>query len=95
MFFGPEKYRPDPKLIKEMENSGSDLVLTVDPIVAFQKTDLVVTDTWLSMHERDNTEKVKTFQMFQVNSEKMNIAQRDTIVLHCLQLTVDTKLLMQ
>ena len=83
-FFGPENYRPDPQLITEMGNRGSDIVLTVDPNVAFQQADLVVTDTWLSMHERNNMEKVKTFQMFQVNSEKMNLVKEDTIVLHCL-----------
>ena len=83
-FFGPENYRPDLQLITEMGNRGSDIVLTVDPNVAFQQADLVVTDTWLSMHERNNMEKVKTFQMFQVNSEKMNLVKEDTIVLHCL-----------
>ena len=83
-FFGPENYRPDLQLITEMGNRGSDIVLTVDPNVAFQQADLVVTDTWLSMHERNNMEKIKTFQMFQVNSEKMNLVKEDTIVLHCL-----------
>ena len=83
-FFGPENYRPDPKLISEMENSGGDIVSTVNSKVAFHEADLVVTDTWLSMHEQKNSEKVKTFQVFQVNSKKMKLAKKDTIVLHCL-----------
>lgn len=83
-FFGPRDHLPDRKAIEYAERCGSKIVITTDPTEAFKNADLVVTDTWLSMHESEEISKIESFKSFQVNAKKIAFAKEDTIVLHCL-----------
>src|SRR3954470_10024319 len=49
----PEPLRPRPKLIDWAKRQGGDVVVTQDPNEAVEGADLVVTDTWISMHQSD------------------------------------------
>lgn len=51
---------------------------------ACKKADLIVTDVWVSMGMENSTDKIKTFQDFQVNEKLINIANKDCLFMHCL-----------
>jgi len=52
---------------------------------AVSTSDVVVTDTWVSMgEESDYDKKIKEFEGYQVNMDLMNKANDDAVFLHCL-----------
>ncbi|MEZ0537187.1 ornithine carbamoyltransferase [Caldicellulosiruptoraceae bacterium PP1] len=73
-------------LIKdEAKKSGSNILITDNPVEAVNNADVVYTDTWISMGQEDQkAEKLKAFKGFQVNSDLMSKAKEDAIFLHCL-----------
>ncbi len=83
-FYGPREYLPNKNLIEYAEKCGSEVLISTDAEVAFSNADLVVTDTWFSMHEEGGREKIKLFSEFQVNATKMAFAKKDCMFLHCL-----------
>ncbi|HSD05355.1 MAG TPA: ornithine carbamoyltransferase [Nitrosopumilaceae archaeon] len=79
----PKGYEPDSKIIKESKNLV-DLELLHDPQVAVKDADVVVTDTFVSIHHQA-TDRTKDFlPKFQVNSSLMKKAKSNAIFLHCL-----------
>ena len=83
-FYGPQVCLPDRNLIESAEKCGGKVLVTEDPEEAFYNADLVVTDTWVSMHEIEKKQKRELFSAFQVTSKKMSLAKKDSIFLHCL-----------
>ena len=56
-----------------------------DPKEAVKDTNVVVTDTFISMGEEDQREaKLKLFEGYQVSEEMMAGADKDWIFMHCL-----------
>jgi len=55
-----------------------------DPVEAVSSADVVYTDTWFSMGQKEDEAKRKLFAPFQVNRELISHAARDCMVLHCL-----------
>lgn len=79
----PKGYEPDNKVTKESKNL-IDLELLHDPQVAVKDADIVVTDTFVSIHHQA-TDRTKDFlPKFQVNSSLMKKAKSNAIFLHCL-----------
>ncbi len=79
VFTGPEPLDPEPAL--------SGLYTTVrDPQEAVQGADLVVTDTWVSMHDPQSARERRHNQLrgYQVNDELMAKANEDSLFMHCL-----------
>ncbi len=76
----PPGFEPDPVLSK------SDRVsLCHNPVKATTGADLVVTDTWASMGQEEETqERIKQFEGYQVNHELMSFAAKDALFMHCL-----------
>jgi ornithine carbamoyltransferase len=67
------------------KESGAQLKIVHDPLVAVQYADVVYTDTWVSMGQEDEEEARKlAFSAFQVNSTIMSGAKEDAIIMHCL-----------
>jgi ornithine carbamoyltransferase len=53
--------------------------------MAVKGTNVVTTDTWVSMGQEDEKEKrLKAFDGYIVNEDLMSLAQKDAIFLHCL-----------
>ena len=50
-FTGPEPLDPDQNLLQKARNKGISITIERDPHKAVQGADLVVTDTWVSMHD--------------------------------------------
>lgn len=85
----PEEYMPSKEyLVRGMElanKEGTYFKITHNPIEAIQNADVVITDVWASMGMEDEAkERLKAFEGYQVNSELLESAKQDAIVLHCL-----------
>lgn len=79
VFTGPEPLDPEPAL--------NGLYQTVrNPQDAVQGADLVVTDTWVSMHDPQSARERRHNQLrgYQVNDELMSHANADSLFMHCL-----------
>jgi len=62
----------------------TDIELTNDPMESINDADVVMTDTFVSIHN-DETDRLKKFlPKFQVNNLLMQKAKKDAIFLHCL-----------
>lgn len=86
---GPEGYLPDQEIVElaktRAAEAGGSILVTTDADQALADTDVVVTDTWISMGQEDETEtRLKLFKKYSVDTEAMNKAATDAIFLHCL-----------
>ncbi len=79
----PKGYEPDKKVVKDSKKY-TDVEIIRNPIDAVKNADVVMTDTFTSIHDRD-TKRIKNFlPKYQVNSSLMKKAKKDAIFLHCL-----------
>ena len=88
-FAGPEEYTwSDDKLsyfkLLTVEYGGS-FFATTDPFEAVKKSDVIYTDTFISMGEEHlYEEKIRHFQPYQVNERLFSHAKSNTGFMHCL-----------
>ena len=80
----PAGYEPDPSFVALARNGGAQVTLTQDALAAARGTDVIVSDTWISMGQADAGEKRAAMASFQVNTALMSEAKPDAIFLHCL-----------
>ncbi|KMW58296.1 Ornithine carbamoyltransferase [Candidatus Rhodobacter oscarellae] len=79
VFTGPDTLDPDPAL--------EGLYTTIrNPEEAVAGADLVVADTWVSMHDAQTTRERRhnLLRPYQVNTELMSHAKPDSLFMHCL-----------
>jgi ornithine carbamoyltransferase len=79
----PKSFEPDKEVVKKSKKSTT-IELTTDPFVATKNADVVVTDTYSSIHNLDPKRITKFLPKYQVNSKLMSSAKKDAIFLHCL-----------
>ena len=78
----PKGFEPNPKVIQKCKKL-IDIELTQDPQKAVSNSDVVVTDTFVSIH--NNPKRLeKFFPKYQVNSLLMTKANENAIFMHCL-----------
>ncbi len=77
---------PDENIIENAKNAGlSKITITQDPIEAVKDADVIYTDVWASMGEKDKiAEREELLKPFQVNDKLLSNAQNDVSVMHCL-----------
>ncbi len=81
----PKGYEPDGDIVAEAKKSGAKILLTNDPREAADGVDVLNTDVWASMgHEEEQQERIKAFSGFQINSELVQLADPEAVVMHCL-----------
>ena len=82
----PEGYEPDQETVKLAKQSSiSTIEITHDTINGVNGADVVYTDVWASMGQKDEAEsRSKIFNNFQVNSKMMESTNKDTLFMHCL-----------
>jgi ornithine carbamoyltransferase len=80
----PSKLKPKKWLIDWARNSGADIVIGTDPQAAVTGADCVITDTWVSMGDKDRARRSKLLRRYQVNSGLMARAKPKAIFMHCL-----------
>ena len=79
----PNGYEPDFDVVKIGKNAEI-LEIIDNPELAVKNADVVMTDTFVSIHNT-NSDRIKKFlPKFQVNSSLMNNAKKDAIFMHCL-----------
>jgi ornithine carbamoyltransferase len=78
-FTGPPPLDPEPAL-------QGLYTIERDPNIAVQGADLVVTDTWVSMHDPQSARERRHNQLrgYQVNEALMGKAKKDALFMHCL-----------
>ena len=79
----PKGFEPDKSTVKISQNL-TDIELTTEPLKAAKNADVVVTDTYSSIHNNDPKRIKKFLPKFQVNDKIMDLAKKNAIFLHCL-----------
>lgn len=85
----PKGYEPDKSVIQEAQRLskkyGTQLVLTSDPMEAAHDSNVLVTDTWVSMgQEEEKKKRLKAFEGYQITMQTGSVAKPDWTFLHCL-----------
>ena len=79
-----------PELAPKQGDAGLDqgerapIVLGNDPEDAVRGADCVVTDTWVSMGDKDGEHRHNLLKPYQVNAKLMSLAKPDALFMHCL-----------
>ena len=82
----PENYKPDMELVEKVRNEGlSEVHVSHEPYDAVKDADVIYTDVWASMGQKEEAEKRRhDFAAFQVNAELMEATGKKTYFMHCL-----------
>lgn len=86
----PEKYFPPLSMVEKCkkiaEENGGSITLETDVMKATKGVDVIYTDVWVSMGEKEEVwkERIEDLLPYQVNSTLMENGGEDTIFLHCL-----------
>ena len=85
-FTGPEPLDPDQNLLQKARDKGISVTIERNPQKAVQGADLVVTDTWVSMHDPQSARERRHNQLrgYQVNTDLMSNAKPNALFMHCL-----------
>jgi ornithine carbamoyltransferase len=79
----PKGFEPDPEVVKKA-SKNTTVDLTTDPKLAVKDANVVMTDTFMSIHTSDSKQAEKFLPSFQVNQSLMVKAKKDAIFMHCL-----------
>jgi ornithine carbamoyltransferase len=80
----PPELAPN-KLLKDwIKTTGAPIMLGTKPDEAVRGADCVVTDTWVSMGDKDGENRHNLLKPYQVNAKLMSLANPDAIFMHCL-----------
>jgi len=79
----PKGFEPDSEVVKKSSKHTS-VDLTTDPESAVKDADIVMTDTFTSIHTSDPKQTEIFLPSFQVNEHLMEKAKNDAIFMHCL-----------
>lgn len=78
----PEGYEPEDGIL---DVAGGRCQILRDPMAAVENSDLVVTDTWVSMgQEEEKKAREEVFGNYKVTREMMAGANQDALFMHCL-----------
>ncbi len=85
-FTGPEALDPEPEFVALAREQGSAIEIIRDPARAVEGADLVVADTWVSMHDSQSNRERRhnLLRPYQVNDTLMAQAKPDALFMHCL-----------
>ncbi len=64
--------------------NSSKITLFDDPSKAVLGSDVIITDTWVSMGMKNDPKRLEKFSKFQVNKELLEKTNKQTFLLHCL-----------
>ncbi len=86
VFTGPEPLDPDPRAVAFARGRGAAVEIVRDPMAAVAGADLVVADTWISMHDAQSARERRhnLLRPYQVNAALMARAHPEALFMHCL-----------
>ena len=82
----PEDFKPDTATVQKAIDTGiSKINISHNPTEAILNADIVYTDVWASMGQKDEAaEREKLFSSFQVNEDLIEKSGKKTLFMHCL-----------
>lgn len=80
----PHELMPSQAALNFARNKLGNVLVTTDPFEAVEGAQAVVTDTWVSMGDKDAERRVKLLTPYQVNSVLMARAAKNALFFHCL-----------
>ena len=82
----PEGYEPDRETVENAKAAGiSNIEISHNPTEAVKNADMIYTDVWASMGQKEEAESREIiFKPFQVNKKLMDITGKNTLFMHCL-----------
>eukprot|EP00850_Spirogloea_muscicola_P018523 SM000170S02695 [mRNA] locus=s170:230753:236966:- [translate_table: standard] len=82
----PKGFEPDAATVEAVRASGAGTVeISNDPLDAVRGADVVYSDVWASMGQKEEASKrMQLFQGFQVNEGMMEQAGKQAVFMHCL-----------
>ncbi|WP_069300781.1 ornithine carbamoyltransferase [Neptunicoccus sediminis] len=85
-FSGPERLDPEAEFVGLAREQGVNVTIERDAGKAVEGADLIVADTWLSMHDDQSSRQRRHNQLrpYQVNEALMAQAKPDALFMHCL-----------
>ncbi|MGB1034054.1 MAG: ornithine carbamoyltransferase [Primorskyibacter sp.] len=85
-FTGPVQLDPEMEFVGLARTAGVSVQIERDPHKAVAEADLIVTDTWVSMHDAQSSRERRhnMLRPFQVNADLMRAAKPDALFMHCL-----------
>ncbi|SHG77064.1 ornithine carbamoyltransferase [Marivita hallyeonensis] len=85
-FTGPVQLDPEMEFVGLARNAGVSVTIERDPHKAVDGADLVVADTWVSMHDAQSAKERRhnMLRPYQVNEDLMRHAKEDALFMHCL-----------
>jgi ornithine carbamoyltransferase len=85
-FTGPVQLDPEMEFVGLARNAGVQVAIERDPVKAVEGADLVVADTWVSMHDAQSAKERRhnMLRPYQVNVDLMRHAKPDALFMHCL-----------
>ncbi len=82
------KYEPKRQILElalnEARKTGSNIKIFYDPYEAVKDCDVIYTDVWVSMGDKESTEKISELSKFQVNKNLISYAKSNVKIMHCL-----------
>ncbi|GGF45747.1 MULTISPECIES: ornithine carbamoyltransferase [Mameliella] len=85
-FSGPVQLDPEMEFVGWARNEGATITIERDPMRAVEGADLIVADTWVSMHDAQSAKERRhnMLRPYQVNARLMEAAKPDALFMHCL-----------
>lgn len=85
----PAGYQPNPEIVRQATRAaattGATITISRNPREAVRGANAVYTDVWASMGQEAETEdRASVFADYQVNSQLMQLADREALFMHCL-----------
>ena len=80
----PTGLEPPGSVLDWARKEGADVTMTLDPVEAVTGADLVMTDTWVSMGDKDADARHAMLEPFRVDEALMAQAADDALFMHCL-----------
>ena len=82
----PVTLQPEAEFVNWARGKGVEVSLETNPQTAVEGADMVVTDTWVSMHDSQTTKERRHNQLrpYQVDDALMAHAKPDALFMHCL-----------
>jgi ornithine carbamoyltransferase len=80
----PPELAPKKPVLEWIKQCGASIWIGNDPEEGVKGADCIVTDTWVSMGDRDGQRRHNLLKPYQVNSALMAHAKPDAVFMHCL-----------
>jgi len=80
----PPELSPNKSFRDWIKAANAPIVLSSNPEDMVKGADCVVTDTWVSMGDKDGEHRHNLLRPYQVNAKLMSLAKPDALFMHCL-----------